>query len=78
MTSPNLQNHVALVTGGSRGIGAAVVRSLAGAGAAVVINYRERTDAAQSLVAGIEKQGGRAIATPMLFWRDPSRCRATP
>jgi 3-oxoacyl-[acyl-carrier protein] reductase len=62
MTSPNLHNRVALVTGGSRGIGAAVVRSLAGAGAAVIINYRERTDAAQSLVTAIEKEGGRAIA----------------
>ena len=62
MTSPHLHNHVALVTGGSRGIGAAVARSLAGAGAAVVINYRERADAAQSLVAAIEKDGGRAIA----------------
>src|SRR5258708_36998496 len=62
MTSPNLHNHVALVTGGSRGIGAAVVRSLAAAGAAVVINYRERADAAQSLVAAIEKEGGRAFA----------------
>jgi 3-oxoacyl-[acyl-carrier protein] reductase len=62
MTSLNLHNHVALVTGGSRGIGAAVVRALARAGAAVVINYRERADAAQSLVAAIEKEGGRAIA----------------
>ena len=62
MTSLNLHNHVALVTGGSRGIGAAVIRALAGAGAAVVINYRERTDAAQSLVTAIEKEGGRAIA----------------
>jgi 3-oxoacyl-[acyl-carrier protein] reductase len=62
MTSPPLHNHVALVTGGSRGIGAAVVRSLAGAGAAVVINYRQSADAAQSLVTAIEKEGGRAIA----------------
>jgi len=62
MTSPHLHNHVALVTGGSRGIGAAVVRSLAGAGAAVVINYRQSADAAQSLVTAIEKEGGRAIA----------------
>ena len=62
MTSPHLHSHVALVTGGSRGIGAAVARSLAGAGAAVVINYRERSDAAQSLAAAIEKEGGRAIA----------------
>src|SRR5277367_6227768 len=62
MTALDLHNHVVLVTGGSRGIGAAVVRALADAGAPVVINYRERADAAQSLVAAIEKEGGRAIA----------------
>lgn len=62
MTSPNLTSHVALVTGGSRGIGAAIVRSLAGAGAAVAINYRERADAAQALAASIKTAGGRAIA----------------
>jgi 3-oxoacyl-[acyl-carrier protein] reductase len=62
MTTSDLSNHVALVTGGSRGIGAAVVRALAGAGAAVVINYRERADAAQSLAAAVEKEGGRAVA----------------
>jgi 3-oxoacyl-[acyl-carrier protein] reductase len=62
MTSLDLTTRVALVTGGSRGIGAAIVHALAGAGAAVAINYRERTDAAQALAASIRNAGGRAIA----------------
>jgi 3-oxoacyl-[acyl-carrier protein] reductase len=62
MTSLDLKSRVALVTGGSRGIGAAIVRALAEAGAAVAINYRERADAAQALAGEIEKTGGRAIA----------------
>lgn len=62
MTSPDLRSHVALVTGGSRGIGAAVVRALAEAGAAVAINYREQADAAQALAASIQAAGGRAVA----------------
>jgi 3-oxoacyl-[acyl-carrier protein] reductase len=53
---------VALVTGGSRGIGAAIVRRLADAGAAVAINYRERADEANALVKTIGENGGRAIA----------------
>lgn len=59
---PRLQNHIALVTGGSRGIGAAIVRTLAEAGAAVAVNYRERADAADALVNDIRKAGGRAMA----------------
>ena len=62
MTTPELRNHVALVTGGSRGIGAAIVHALAGAGAAVAINYREQADAAQALAADIKAAGGRVIA----------------
>ena len=42
MAGQELSAHVALVTGGSRGIGAAIVRMLAAAGAAVAVNYRER------------------------------------
>jgi 3-oxoacyl-[acyl-carrier protein] reductase len=60
--SPNLEGKVALVTGGSRGIGAAVAVALGEAGAAVVVNYRERADAAEALVVDLNKAGGHAIA----------------
>jgi 3-oxoacyl-[acyl-carrier protein] reductase len=62
MTTGSLQGRTALVTGGSRGIGAAIARSLAQAGAAVAINYRERASEANSLVTAIGEAGGRAIA----------------
>src|SRR2546423_1051877 len=63
MTSKqDLSAHVALVTGGSRGIGAAVATSLAELGAAVAVNYRERADDAESVVARIKAGGGRAMA----------------
>ena len=58
----NLRGHVALVTGGSRGIGAAIAVALADAGAAVAVNYRERAEDANAVVAGITAKGGRAIA----------------
>jgi len=51
-----------LITGGGRGIGAATARGAARAGHAVVVNYRERADAADALVAEIEGAGGRAKA----------------
>ncbi len=57
-----LVNRVALVTGGSRGIGRAVAQTLAGAGAAVAVNYRNRQDEAAATVAEIERAGGAAIA----------------
>jgi 3-oxoacyl-[acyl-carrier protein] reductase len=62
MTTPDLRDHVALVTGGSRGIGAAIVHALAGAGAAVAINYREQVGPANALAKTIRDAGGRAIA----------------
>ncbi len=60
--TPNLNGKVALVTGGSRGIGAAIAVALAEAGAAVAVNYRERADAAEALVADLNKAGKRATA----------------
>ncbi|MGY4568746.1 SDR family NAD(P)-dependent oxidoreductase [Bradyrhizobium pachyrhizi] len=62
MTTSSLHGHVALVTGGSRGIGAAIVKMLADAGAAVAINYRERSAEAETLAKGITAAGGRAVA----------------
>ena len=59
---PNLNGHTALVTGASRGIGAAIALALAEAGAGVAVNYRERAGEADAVVAGIKELGGRAIA----------------
>jgi 3-oxoacyl-[acyl-carrier protein] reductase len=57
-----LDGKNALVTGGARGIGAAIVRRLAGEGAHVAFAYRGAQDAAEALVAEISAAGGKAIA----------------
>jgi 3-oxoacyl-[acyl-carrier protein] reductase len=62
MTKNGLRGRIALVTGGSRGIGAAISRALAEAGAAVAINYRERADHAKNLADELLKTGVSATA----------------
>jgi len=58
----NDQKRVALVTGGSRGIGRAIALSLGAAGLKVAVNYLAREDAAQVVVDAITRQGGEAMA----------------
>src|SRR6195256_5590409 len=61
--NPDLNGRIALVAGASRGIGAAIAATLAEAGAAVAVNYREHASEADAVVAKIKDTGGRAVAT---------------
>jgi len=60
--SNKLAGKIALVTGGSRGIGAAIARRLAGNGAKVAITYTRGAEAAASVAKSIERTGGNAIS----------------
>jgi 3-oxoacyl-[acyl-carrier protein] reductase len=60
--SNRLTGKVAIVTGASKGIGAAIAKSLGQAGAAVVVNYASSREGADRVVAEIAAEGGKAIA----------------
>lgn len=57
-----LDDHAAIVTGASSGIGLAIAEAMADAGAAVAINYHSHPEPAETLVGTIRERGGRAIA----------------
>jgi 3-oxoacyl-[acyl-carrier protein] reductase len=82
MTVDTLRGRTALVTGGFRGIGAAISRALAESGAAVAINYRERRDEATKLVDD-PLATTRLASAPLrevlaMHWREPQRSFETP
>ena len=62
MTEQDLAGIGAIITGSSRGIGAATAALIGARGAGVVVNYRQKAPRAKKVVVGIEAEGGRAVA----------------
>jgi 3-oxoacyl-[acyl-carrier protein] reductase len=62
VTDPHVAGRTALITGGSRGIGAAVARRLARHSSSVAVTYSSPSTAADEVVADIIGRGGRAVA----------------
>src|SRR5258705_6567574 len=62
MASRKLSGKVGIVTGASKGIGAAIAKYLAAEGASVVVNYASSREGAERVVSEITKEGGKAIA----------------
>jgi 3-oxoacyl-[acyl-carrier protein] reductase len=62
MATKKLAGKVAVVTGASKGIGAAIARQLADEGASVVVNYASSKEGAERVVAEITRKGGKAVA----------------
>jgi len=60
-------SKVVIVTGGSRGIGAATALLAAKQGYAVCVNYQTRVEAADTVVEAVESEGGRAIRWQVMF-----------
>ena len=58
----NFQNKIVIVTGSSRGIGAAIAKAFAAEGASVIVNYIQNEDAAEDVVADCKEAGGDALA----------------
>ncbi|MEZ8221162.1 3-oxoacyl-[acyl-carrier-protein] reductase [Candidatus Fervidibacteria bacterium JGI MDM2 JNZ-1-D12] len=73
--SLSLEGKVALVTGGSRGIGAAIVRLLAARGASVAFCYRQQAELAQELASKVQAQTGRKVLAIQTDVTEPGQVR---